>query len=126
MHGDERPEFTAAISHGVATVIKAVTAETLSIRSVDAHAADIVMLDGPDPGAGITFDWDLVGGLVATHRILLAGGLRPDNVAEAVRRVRPWGVDVASGVEVDPGQKDPDLIARFIAEARAAERPADG
>jgi phosphoribosylanthranilate isomerase len=123
LHGDEPPQFTAAVSDGVETVIKAVTAGSPSLLSVDEHAADIVMLDAPDPGDGIPFDWDLVGDLVAKYKILLAGGLRPDNVAEAVDRVRPWGVDVASGVEAEPGQKDPDAIAHFVAQARAAESP---
>lgn len=120
LHGDEPPQFTAAVSDGVQIVIKAVTAGSPLVRSINEHAADIVMLDAPDPGGGISFNWDLVGDLVTEHKILLAGGLRPDNVAEAVRRVRPWGVDVASGVETEPGQKDLDAIARFVAEARAA------
>ncbi len=80
------------------------------------------MLDAPIPGSGVPFDCDLVGDLITKYKILLAGGLRPDNVSEAVRRVRPWGVD-ASGVEAAVRRKDPDAIARFVAEARSAERP---
>jgi hypothetical protein len=126
LHGDEPPEVTAVIGGGVETVIKAVAAESPSVRSIDEHAADIVMLDAPIPGGGVPFEWGIVGDLVAKHKILLAGGLRPDNVAEAVRRVRPWGVDVASGVEAEPAQKDPHAIARFVAEARdAAEQPTE-
>ena len=85
------------------------------------------MLDAPMPGGGIPFEWGIVGDLITRHKILLAGGLRPDNVAEAIRRVQPWGVDVASGVEAEPDpQKDPDAIARFVAEARAAaEQPTE-
>jgi phosphoribosylanthranilate isomerase len=81
------------------------------------------MLDAAEPGGGIPFDWDLVGDLASRHRILLAGGLRPDNVAEAIRRVQPWGVDVASGVERAPGQKDARAIARFVTAARSAGGP---
>jgi len=120
LHGDEPPEFTAVVAAGVETVIKAVAAESPSVRYIDEHVVDIVMLDAPVPGGGATFEWGIVGDLVKKHKILLAGGLRPDNVAEAVRRVRPWGVDVASGVEDEPAQKDPDAIARFVAEAHAA------
>ena len=120
LHGDETPEVTAVVAASVETVIKVVAADSPSVRSLDEHAADIVMLDAPIPGGGVPFDWGMVGDLVTKHKILLAGGLRPENVAEAVRRVRPWGVDVASGVEAEPRQKDADAIARFVAEARAA------
>lgn len=126
LHGDEPPEFTAVVAAGVETVIKAVAAASPSVRSIDEHAVDIVMLDAPVPGGGVPFEWGIVGDLVTQHKVLLAGGLRPDNVAEAVRRVRPWGVDVASGVEDEPAQKAPDAVARFVAEARAAaEQPTE-
>jgi phosphoribosylanthranilate isomerase len=126
LHGDEPPEVTAVVAAGVETVIKAVAAESPSVRSINEHAADIVLLDAPIPGGGVPFEWGIVSDLVTKHKILLAGGLRPDNVAEAVRRVRPWGVDVASGVEAEPAQKDRDAIARFVAEARvAAEQPTE-
>ncbi|MDY7100889.1 MAG: phosphoribosylanthranilate isomerase [Actinomycetota bacterium] len=120
LHGDEPPEATAAVAAGVGTVIKAVAAGTPAADAVGDHAADIVLLDAPEPGGGITFDWGLVGDLVARHDVLLAGGLAPDNVGDAVRRVRPWGVDVASGVESAPGCKDASLMARFVSEAHAA------
>ena len=124
LHGDEPPEVTAAVAAGVETVIKVVAAGSPSVGSIDEHAADIVLLDAPIPGGGVPFEWGIVGDLVTKHKVLLAGGLRPDNVAEAVRQVRPWGVDVASGVEAEPAQKDPDAIARFVAAARAAaEQP---
>lgn len=120
LHGDEPPELTAAVAAGDDTVIKAMTVGSSALHSIDEHAADIVLLDAPIPGGGVPFDWTAVGDLVTKHKILLAGGLHPENVAEAVRRVRPWGVDVASGVEAEPGQKDPQAIARLVAAARAA------
>lgn len=120
LHGDQPPEFTAAVAAGVETVIKSVVAESLSLRTVDDHAADIVMLDAAVPGGGVPFDWSVVGDLVTQHPILLAGGLNPDNVADAVRHVRPWGVDVATGVEAAPRRKDPTQVARFVTYARAA------
>lgn len=126
LHGDEPPEVTAAVSARVGTVIKAVAADSPSVRAVGEHAADIVMLDAAVPGGGVPFAWAIVGDLVTTHRVLLAGGLRPDNVAEAIRRVRPWGVDTASGVEAEPPRKDPDAMTRFVAEARAAAADVDG
>jgi len=85
-------------------------------------AADIVLLDAPNPGSGRVFDWCEVSGALDGVRLLLAGGLTPDNVAEAIRRVRPWGVDVSTGVETAPGsgRKDPRKLRRFIQAARAA------
>lgn len=81
---------------------------------VDAHAPGLL------GGSGRTFDWALVRDLARERPIVLAGGLRADNVAEAIREVHPWGVDVASGVESAPGRKDVAAMRRFVAEARAA------
>jgi phosphoribosylanthranilate isomerase len=81
------------------------------------------LLDAPSAGyggSGARFDWSLAASAKRWGRVILAGGLTPGNVAEAVRAVRPWGVDVASGVESAPGAKDAALMSRFVAEARAA------
>ncbi len=71
-------------------------------------------------GTGLSADWQTAAHLAATCALLLAGGLRPDNVAEAVRQVHPWGVDVASGVESAPGRKDPARMRAFVTAARNA------
>ena len=116
LHGDEPPDVTHAVAASVATVIKVFAPDHPAIHTlVDEHAADIVMLDAPTPGGGVAFNWDLVGNLVTRHKVLLAGGLRPDNVAEAIATVGPWAVDVASGVESAPGLKDAALMRAFIA-----------
>ena len=65
-------------------------------------------------GSGVTADWDGAAELAKKYPLLLAGGLTPENVAEAVRQVKPWGVDVASGVEFAPGEKDPSKIRAFV------------
>ena len=74
-------------------------------------------------GTGVTFDWAAARGLFASAptgtRLILAGGLRPDNVAQAIGQLRPWGVDVSSGVEASPGRKDPERLRRFLENARA-------
>ena len=78
----------------------------------DAAGAEAVLLDGPAPGSGEPFDWGRVPS--TSLRLILAGGLGPDNVAEAIRQVRPWGVDACSRIESAPGRKDHDKMRRFI------------
>jgi phosphoribosylanthranilate isomerase len=80
---------------------------------VDAH------VEGLLGGTGKTAPWELLAGFAPGVPVILAGGLTPGNVAEAVRRVRPYAVDVASGVESAPGRKDPDKMRRFIENARS-------
>lgn len=95
-------------------------------ESAPASNVDAVLIDsytGTSPGGtGITGDWDRAARWVNDHDIpvLLAGGLTPDNVSEAVRTVRPWGVDVSSGVEAAPGRKDIEKVERFITQCRNA------
>ena len=76
---------------------------------------EAVLLDGP--ANGIPFDWSRAN--AGTSKLILAGGLNPDNVAEAIRQVRPWGVDVSSGLESAPGIKDREKIFRFVSEAHS-------
>ena len=82
--------------------------------------ADYLLVDGPNPGSGEVFDWRLAEGVSNHHRLIVSGGLRPDNVAQAVAHLRPGGVDVSTGVESAPGRKDPLLLRQFIANARKA------
>ena len=75
-------------------------------------------------GTGVTFDWEASRGVLTEAgkglKLIVAGGLRPENVADAIQGLKPWGVDVASGVEMSPGRKDPDKVADFIRKAREA------
>jgi phosphoribosylanthranilate isomerase len=82
-----------------------------------------LVFEGTRSGAGETADWTLAARIAAQTRLMLAGGLSPANVADAIRQVRPWGVDVSSGVETAPGRKDPARIAAFIKAARSAASP---
>ena len=72
-------------------------------------------------GSGVTADWKGASDLAKKYPLLLAGGLTPENVAQAVRQVKPWGVDVASGVESAPGEKDAGKMVEFVKAARGAE-----
>lgn len=81
----------------------------------------LILFEGPHSGRGELADWQQAAALASTRELLLAGGLAPDNVARAIRTVRPRGVDVSSGVESSPGVKDPTRIAAFVAAAREAE-----
>ena len=127
LHGEESPEVLSAL--GAFKTIKAIKigdrVEPARLQAF--RKADIILLDravnGMVGGTGVTFDWSLAAEAKKHATILLAGGLNPGNVAEAIRQVRPWGVDVASGVESEPGVKDPTLIREFIRNARRASGP---
>jgi phosphoribosylanthranilate isomerase len=82
------------------------------------------LFEGPESGQGVTSDWSEAARLAGLAQLILAGGLRVDNVATAIERVRPFGVDVSSGVESQPGRKSPPLLAAFVAAARAAHERA--
>jgi phosphoribosylanthranilate isomerase len=107
LHGDETPAFAASVA---APVIRA-----LPLDAVDAWPADTtLLLDAHDPvqrgGTGRTIDWTAAATVASRRRVLLAGGLTPDNVADAITRVHPFGIDVSSGVERAPGIKDHQRI----------------
>lgn len=123
LSGHESADAARSVKSRVPVLIKAFPAGDPALGRVEEFGADVVMLDGARPGSGETFDWALAVDIAAQHRTLLAGGLHPDNVADAIAQVGPWGVDVATGVEADrgdPGQKDARKVKAFIQAARAA------
>lgn len=123
LHGHETVGMVAEVAEQIRWVIKAVVAGSPDAKRVAEYATDLILVDAPTPGAGQVFDWSLVNDIPEGPRLILAGGLDPDNVANAVERVRPWGVDVASGVERSPGRKDPLKLKAFIERARSASPP---
>lgn len=120
LHGNESADVVAEIAKAVRFLVKAYPAGSPLIASSASLATDTIMIDGPSPGSGHLFDWSLVGELPEGMRMILAGGLTPENVTDAVQTVTPWGVDVSTGVESAPGKKDALKVKRFIERARAA------
>lgn len=119
LHGGEPLREVEYVRERVPVLIQALSAGDDRLREAGASPADVILVDSPDPGSGTVFDWALVEGAPGGIRLLLAGGLTPDNVETAIRRVRPWGVDVSSGVEREPGRKDPTRVRLFVERARA-------
>ena len=123
LHGHE----SAAYSRGLPVrVIKAIRVRgPESLGALEGYPAQAFLLDafveGQPGGTGVAFPWALAREAKRHGRIILSGGLRPETVAEAVRTVRPFGVDVSSGVERRPGQKDPEKVREFIVAVRHAD-----
>jgi phosphoribosylanthranilate isomerase len=124
-HGSESPEDCARTGLPFLKAIPMAIPEAAAIHAARYGAAAGFVLDshraGEPGGSGRAFDWDLVPRHLA-RPVLLAGGLTPENVFEAVRRVRPWAVDVSSGIESAPGIKDPGKMRRFVEEVRRADQ----
>jgi len=123
LHGDEGPAFCAAVFQRTgARVIKALRIGSgADIRDAERYHTDFHLLDAAAGaaygGTGRTWDWTLAGTRHPRVPVILSGGLTPENVAEGIAAVRPWGVDVASGVESAPGIKDHAKVEAFIAAA---------
>lgn len=130
LHGNEPPEVVRALGWPVLKAVRVRAGETVEAvrqRVAPYFAGDLapyaIVLDTYHPrvagGTGQTFDWAVAAAIARAFPVILAGGLRVENVAEAIETVRPFGVDVSSGIEV-AGRKDPELMRAFVAAARAA------
>jgi phosphoribosylanthranilate isomerase len=126
LHGRETPEFCQRLAERGIQFIKALPARTSELlRRTPSFFTGTVLLDSAEPGkfggSGRTFPWEIAQEFIEENpnlRVILAGGLTPENVAAAVTATRPFGVDVTSGVESSPGRKDQGLLRAFIAAAR--------
>jgi phosphoribosylanthranilate isomerase len=127
LHGAETAGYCAAVARLTgARVIKAASASSAqALRLLEAYRTDFHMLDGHHPGAsggtGTSFDWSIVRQRLSSTPLIVAGGLRVENVTAAIMATRPFAVDVASGVERSPGVKDPDKLQAFAAAVRSVE-----
>jgi phosphoribosylanthranilate isomerase len=121
LHGDEPPAYADALDW---PVIRAVSVDEIDLIAEAWPADTALLVDNIDPvrrgGTGGAIDWTRAAGVAKTRRVVLAGGLTPDNVATAIRAVHPFGVDVSSGVESGPGVKDLDKVTQFVSNARLA------
>ncbi len=122
LHGEEDPEYCLGINRRIIKAFRVKDAATTA--GVSRYQAAGYLLDAWSPlapgGTGQSFDWELARSVVSTGRLILAGGLTPENVGDAVRVVAPYGLDVSSGVESTPGRKDADKVREFIRRAKGA------
>ncbi len=122
LHGDESAEFCRAVGGRAYKAFQ--TGPTLTHDTIAAWPGDVCLLDAwaldRRGGTGRRCDWQFAAQAARTKKIILAGGLSPDNVEEAVLRVRPYGVDASGGLECAPGKKDHDRIRKFINNAKRA------
>jgi phosphoribosylanthranilate isomerase len=128
LHGDEGPAFCQEAARRTGCkVIKALPVRSVAdIRGAEAYRTDFHLLDAHSQrmpgGTGESFDWELLAGRRSEVPLILAGGLTPDNVAAGIAAARPFAVDVASGVEAEPGVKDHALMAAFQEQAQRASQ----
>jgi len=121
LHGSETAPFAAGLN---ARVIKAMPIEQVTEAVLAEWQTTPILLDAHDPvrkgGTGRTIDWSRAATIAARHEVILAGGLRPANVVDAIARVRPYGIDVSSGVETSPGVKDHEKLRGLFEALRGA------
>lgn len=125
LHGGESPELVNLLrAHGLKVIKAFRVASSSDLDHLDRFHPDAFLLDSRVPdklgGTGLAFDWSLAVPIAARLPVILAGGLNPDNVADAVRTVRPYAVDCSSSVESAPGRKDPDKLRTFVSRAKSA------
>jgi len=123
-HGSESQDFCMQFKRPYWKTLRVKEQAQLAGQLAKHDAAAGILLDTWHPtqagGTGLTFDWSVLDGLKCQQHLILAGGLNPENVAEAVSKVRPWAVDIASGVEARPGEKSEILMKQFIDEVKRA------
>ena len=114
LHGHEPPEVAQWLKTRIPMVIQAFAAGDARVRRAKEYGADAILLDAPNPGSAQVFDWSLASEVPPGERVIIAGGLDAGNVKRAIAQTQCWGVDVASGVEREPGYKDPIKLREFI------------
>jgi phosphoribosylanthranilate isomerase len=122
LHGDETPEMFAQLAPRAFKAFRGIPSDVVGYERNDVPAFLVdAAVKGVYGGSGVTADWSVAAKLAKQYPILLAGGLTSENVASAVQQVKPWGVDVASGVESTPGEKDAMKMSTFVKAVREVE-----
>lgn len=125
LHGSETPEFLEELQREIPAYKALRIGDAADVDLAREFSGERILTDakvtGAMGGTGHTFDWSLISDLNAKRKLILAGGLRPDNVGDSIRTVRPYGVDTASGVEDSPGKKSSRKVTEFIEAARRAD-----
>ncbi|MFN8380910.1 MAG: phosphoribosylanthranilate isomerase [Anaerolineales bacterium] len=123
LHGDETPEMLNALNGKAFKAFRGIPSDITGYERNDAPALLVdAAVKGVYGGSGVIADWSAAAELAKKYPLLLAGGLTPENVADAVRQVKPWGVDVASGVESEPGKKDASKMKAFVRAVQSESR----
>lgn len=124
LHGDESPHYAATLKTNYFRAFR--VSPQFQLPTIEAYRAPYFLLDSYHPqlygGTGDSFNWEIALQAKQFGQLILAGGLTPENVAEAIQKVQPFGVDVCSGVEASPGVKDLRQLERFITAVRRAEQ----
>lgn len=119
IHGDLRDDLIARLHERNLIVVKALNIEDREFEEFDESKVEAVLIDGPRPGSGKTHSWGRLATRLFRVPMIVAGGLTPENVGEAITSTSAWGVDCASGVESAPGQKDHALVNSFVKSAHS-------
>jgi phosphoribosylanthranilate isomerase len=120
LHGRETVAEVEQITADVGWVMKAVAAGSPEAEVCDRYRTDLILVDSSEPGSGQSYDWSIFATLPKGVRYVVSGGLTPENVETAIMTASPYGVDVSTGVEREPGRKDATKVRRFVQNAQRA------
>jgi len=120
LHGRETASEVDTITAEVGWVMKAVVAGSRDAETCDRYRTDLILVDSAQPGSGESYDWSIFTSMPKGVRYVVSGGLTPENVQDAISLTAPYGVDVSSGVEREPGRKDATKVRRFVQNAQRA------
>jgi phosphoribosylanthranilate isomerase len=118
IHGDLSPELIEALRQRGVAIVKALSVDEPEFFTFDENTVDAVLIDGPSPGSGQSHGWENLDRRSFSRPVIAAGGLTPLNVVDVLALTNAWGVDVSSGVESQPGKKDPARVRDFVMSAR--------